>query len=40
MGRPLEEKEIIYAHLVGIQDILTDFALWRANNMKQVKNPD
>lgn len=27
-------------HLVGIQDILTDFALWRANNMEQVKKPD
>ena len=28
------------SHVEGIQDILTDFALWRANNMEQVKKPD
>ena len=28
------------AHLAGVHDILTDFALWRANNLEQVKKPD
>jgi len=28
------------SHISGIQGILEDFALWRANNMEQVKKPD
>lgn len=28
------------SHIEDVQSILEEFALWRANNMEQVKKPD